>query len=158
MGGVRKHKRYSQSALKRERKRIVKAKCQRLRLCHALDLGRDLILDMICSIEFDRDNEYFATAGVTKRIKLYEYRAVLAQSAVEVHPPVKEMLCHSKISCLSWNPYIKERIASSGWLRMTLSCLAPNILAPVIFRLDSMLSFARSFLLLPMHPGMHLIL
>lgn len=29
--------------------------------------------NIVSSIEFDRDSEYFATAGVTKEIKVYEY-------------------------------------------------------------------------------------
>lgn len=29
-----------------------------------------------CSIEFDRDNELFATAGVSRRIKVFEFSSV----------------------------------------------------------------------------------
>eukprot|EP00053_Salpingoeca_punica_P018544 m.182253 g.182253 ORF g.182253 m.182253 type:complete len:637 (-) comp17457_c0_seq1:1962-3872(-) len=70
---------------------------------------------IVSSIEFDRDEEYFATAGVTKKIKIYEYRAIVEQPNVETHTPVKEMSCRSKISCLSWNPYLKEQIVSSDY-------------------------------------------
>jgi E3 ubiquitin-protein ligase RFWD2 len=70
---------------------------------------------IVSSIEFDRDEEYFATAGVTKKIKLYEYRVIVEQPAVETHTPIREMSCRSKISCLSWNPYLKEQIVSSDY-------------------------------------------
>ena len=56
---------------------------------------------IVSSIEFDRDDEYFATAGVTKKIKVFEYNTVV-HDPVDIHYPIKEMACHSKISCLSW--------------------------------------------------------
>lgn len=70
---------------------------------------------IVSSIEFDRDQEYFATAGVTKEIKVYEYKAVVEQSTVETHTPIMKMSCQSKISCLSWNPYFKRQICSSDY-------------------------------------------
>lgn len=48
------------------------------------------------SIEFDRDCDYFAIAGVTKKIKVYEYGTVI-QDAVDIHYPENEMTCNSKI-------------------------------------------------------------
>ncbi|KAN0021792.1 hypothetical protein ACTFIU_003937 [Dictyostelium citrinum] len=68
---------------------------------------------IVSSIEFDRDEEYFATAGVTKKIKIFEFSQI--RDNVEVHSPIKEMTCRSKISCLSWNTYIKSQIASSDY-------------------------------------------
>lgn len=50
------------------------------------------------SIEFDRDCDYFAIAGVTKKIKVFEYGTVI-QDAVDIHYPVNEMTCNSKIRC-----------------------------------------------------------
>ena len=35
---------------------------------------------IVSSIEFDKDQEYFAIAGVTKRIKIYDYNVVLKVS------------------------------------------------------------------------------
>lgn len=76
------------------------------------------------SIEFDRDDEYFATAGVTKKIKIFEYGCIektglMGTSQKEedrmesfdasytsnnkkpitsvLHYPVLEMMCRSKI-------------------------------------------------------------
>ncbi|GAM19089.1 hypothetical protein SAMD00019534_022640 [Acytostelium subglobosum LB1] len=70
---------------------------------------------IVSSIEFDKDDEFFATAGVTKKIKVFEYAQLSLRDHVDVHVPVKEMTCHSKISCLSWNTYIKSQIASSDY-------------------------------------------
>ncbi|KAI1321446.1 RING finger and WD repeat domain-containing protein 2 [Mortierella claussenii] len=103
---------------------------------------------IVSSIEFDRDDEYFATAGVTKKIKIFEYGCIektgLAGTRLRdddrsemyegsdlsrtsryssnkkpissvLHYPVREMMCRSKISCLSWNSYIKSQIASSDY-------------------------------------------
>ncbi|KAG0294086.1 RING finger and WD repeat domain-containing protein 2, partial [Dissophora globulifera] len=103
---------------------------------------------IVSSIEFDRDDEYFATAGVTKKIKIFEYGCIektgLGGSSLReddrsdmyddsdlarppryasnkkpitsvLHYPVREMMCRSKISCLSWNSYIKSTIASSDY-------------------------------------------
>jgi E3 ubiquitin-protein ligase RFWD2 len=80
-----------------------------------LKYGHIYSSSIVSSIEFDRDDEYFATAGVSKKIKIYEYKSIVENPAVEIHTPVKEMSCRSKISCLSWNPYIKERVACSDY-------------------------------------------
>ncbi|RMC08209.1 hypothetical protein DUI87_14450 [Hirundo rustica rustica] len=65
-------------------------------------------------IEFDRDCDYFAIAGVTKKIKVYEYGTVI-QDAVDIHYPENEMTCNSKISCISWSSYHKNLLASSDY-------------------------------------------
>uniref|UniRef100_H3ASM5 COP1 E3 ubiquitin ligase n=1 Tax=Latimeria chalumnae TaxID=7897 RepID=H3ASM5_LATCH len=69
---------------------------------------------IVSSIEFDRDCDYFAIAGVTKKIKVYEYGTVI-QDAVDIHYPVIEMTCNSKISCISWSSYHKNLLASSDY-------------------------------------------
>ncbi|KAJ1982808.1 hypothetical protein H4R35_000167 [Dimargaris xerosporica] len=123
---------------------------------------------IVASIEFDRDSEYFATAGVTRKIKVFEFGQIQAridameqlesrqlvddyceslnasagtspregpsgtvrgpaalpwthadESASVDTPfqyyPTREMVCRNKISCLSWNPYIKSQIANSDY-------------------------------------------
>mmetsp|Transcript_10351 Transcript_10351/g.16879 ORF Transcript_10351/g.16879 Transcript_10351/m.16879 type:complete len:623 (+) Transcript_10351:74-1942(+) len=70
--------------------------------------------NIVSSIEFDRDDEFFATAGVTKKIKIFEYEHVVREPT-DTHYPVKEMQARSKLSCLSWNTYIKAHIASSDY-------------------------------------------
>ncbi|KAJ0986500.1 hypothetical protein J5N97_004856 [Dioscorea zingiberensis] len=70
--------------------------------------------NIVSSIEFDRDDELFATAGVSKRIKVFEFSTVVNEPA-DVHCPVVEMSTRSKLSCLSWNKYSKNIIASSDY-------------------------------------------
>lgn len=70
--------------------------------------------NIVSSIEFDRDDKLFATAGVSRRIKIFEFSTVVNVPA-EVHFPIVEMPTRSKLSCLSWNKYIKNQIASSDY-------------------------------------------
>ncbi|XP_054264370.1 E3 ubiquitin-protein ligase COP1-like isoform X1 [Macrosteles quadrilineatus] len=69
---------------------------------------------IVSSIEFDKDNELFAIAGVTKRIKVFDYGAVI-RDTVDIHYPCIEMVSNSKISCISWNSYHKGTLASSDY-------------------------------------------
>ncbi|XP_015109882.1 E3 ubiquitin-protein ligase COP1 [Diachasma alloeum] len=69
---------------------------------------------IVSSIEFDKDNEFFAIAGVTKRIKVFDYGAVI-RDTVDIHYPCIEMVSSSKISCVSWNSYHKGMLASSDY-------------------------------------------
>ncbi|KAL3519404.1 hypothetical protein ACH5RR_017553 [Cinchona calisaya] len=70
--------------------------------------------NIVSSIEFDRDDELFATAGVSRRIKVFEFSSVVNEPA-DVPCPVAEMSTRSKLSCLSWNKYTKNHIASSDY-------------------------------------------
>lgn len=69
---------------------------------------------IVSSIEFDKDNEFFAIAGVTKRIKVFDYGAVI-RDTVDIHYPCVEMVSSSKISCISWNSFHKGMLASSDY-------------------------------------------
>lgn len=69
---------------------------------------------IVSSIEFDKDSDFFAIAGVTKRIKVFDYGAVI-RDAVDIHYPCVEMVSSSKISCISWNSYHKGLLASSDY-------------------------------------------
>lgn len=69
---------------------------------------------IVSSIEFDKDSDFFAIAGVTKRIKVFDYGAVI-RDAVDIHYPCVEMFSSSKISCVSWNSYHKGLLASSDY-------------------------------------------
>ena len=71
-------------------------------------------LNIVSSMDFDRDDEFFAMGGVTRKIKIFEYSSVV-QSTVPAHFPVTEMSCSSKVSCLAWNTYIKSVLASSDY-------------------------------------------
>lgn len=69
---------------------------------------------LICSLAFDRDKELFATAGVNKKIKVFECDAIL-NDGHNIHYPVVEMTSKSKLSNVCWNGYIKSQIASSDF-------------------------------------------
>ncbi|ETN58667.1 E3 ubiquitin-ligase protein COP1 [Anopheles darlingi] len=70
---------------------------------------------IVSSIEFDKDSEYFAIAGVTKRIKIFDYYTAIRDAAVDINYPINEMTCNSKISCVIWNTYFKQVLASSDY-------------------------------------------
>ncbi|KAK1285454.1 hypothetical protein QJS10_CPB20g02067 [Acorus calamus] len=70
--------------------------------------------NVICSLSFDRDEEYFAAAGVSKKIKIFEFDSLLKDS-VDIHYPVIEMSSKSKLSCVCWNNYIKNYLASTDY-------------------------------------------
>ncbi|XWS50059.1 hypothetical protein CRYUN_Cryun12cG0055700 [Craigia yunnanensis] len=80
--------------------------------------------NLICSLSFDRDEDYFAAAGVSKKIKIFEFNALFNDS-VDVHYPVIEMSNKSKLSCVCWNNYIKNYLASTdydGLVKVCISC------------------------------------
>ncbi|KAG8364934.1 hypothetical protein BUALT_Bualt18G0050300 [Buddleja alternifolia] len=70
--------------------------------------------NLVCSLSFDRDGEFFATAGVNKKIKVFEYNSILNEDR-DIHYPVMEMTSRSKLSSICWNGYIKSQIASSNF-------------------------------------------
>ncbi|KAK1438493.1 hypothetical protein QVD17_04302 [Tagetes erecta] len=70
--------------------------------------------NVICSLGFDRDEDYFATAGVSKKIKVYDFHALLDDS-VDIHYPAVEMSNKSKLSSICWNSYIRNYIASTDY-------------------------------------------
>ncbi|QHO01945.1 hypothetical protein HN873_044308 [Arachis hypogaea] len=70
--------------------------------------------NVICSLSFDRDEEYFAAAGVSKKIKIYEFSSLFNDLA-EIHYPVVEMSNESKFSCVCWNSYIRNYLASTDY-------------------------------------------
>ncbi|CAN6483582.1 unnamed protein product [Victoria cruziana] len=70
--------------------------------------------NLVCSMSFDRDKEFFATAGVNRKIKVFECNMVLNED-LDIHYPVIEMSSRSKVSSVCWNSYIKNQIASSDF-------------------------------------------
>ncbi|OQR78480.1 ubiquitin-protein ligase E3B-like [Tropilaelaps mercedesae] len=87
-----------------------------LRSLSTLNYASDLLnsTSIVSSIEFDKDSEYFAIAGVTKRIKMFEYSTVI-RNDVDMHYPINEMTCSSKISCISWSSYHKNMLGCSDY-------------------------------------------
>ncbi|KAK9749479.1 hypothetical protein RND81_02G128800 [Saponaria officinalis] len=70
--------------------------------------------NVICSLSFDRDEEYIAVAGASKTIKIFEF-AALVNDSINIHYPVIEVGNKSKLSCVSWNSYIKNYLASTDY-------------------------------------------
>ncbi|XP_004511527.1 protein SPA1-RELATED 2 isoform X2 [Cicer arietinum] len=70
--------------------------------------------NVICSLSFDRDEDYFASAGISKKIKIFEFSS-LCNDSVDIHYPVVEMSNRSKLSCVCWNNYIKNYLASTDY-------------------------------------------
>ena len=48
------------------------------------------VTDMVCSTAFDRDDEFFATAGVFRRVKIFDFASV-QDSHTSIHYPVLEI-------------------------------------------------------------------
>ncbi|XWS35868.1 hypothetical protein CRYUN_Cryun20dG0033700 [Craigia yunnanensis] len=70
--------------------------------------------NVICTLSFDSNEDYIATAGILKRIKIFEFAAFMNDS-IDIHYPVVEMLNKSKLSCVCWNNYIKNYLASTDY-------------------------------------------
>ncbi|XP_010479846.1 PREDICTED: protein SPA1-RELATED 4-like isoform X1 [Camelina sativa] len=70
--------------------------------------------NLVCAIGFDRDGEFFATAGVNKKIKIFECESIIKDGR-DIHYPVVELASRSKLSGICWNSYIKSQIASSNF-------------------------------------------
>ncbi|KAG7952936.1 hypothetical protein I3843_12G084800 [Carya illinoinensis] len=70
--------------------------------------------NVICSLSFDRDEDYFAAAGISKKIKIFEFNALFNDSA-DIHYPAIEMSNKSKLSCVCWNNYIKNYLVSTDY-------------------------------------------
>ncbi|KAK1559937.1 hypothetical protein Q3G72_020162 [Acer saccharum] len=70
--------------------------------------------NVICSLSFDRDEEYIAAAGVSKKIKIFDFNSLLNDS-IDIHYPAVEMTNKSKLSCVCWNKYIKNYLASTDY-------------------------------------------
>ncbi|KAB2003026.1 hypothetical protein ES319_D11G104300v1 [Gossypium barbadense] len=78
--------------------------------------NRDLLnsANVICTLSFDRNEDYIATAGISKRIKIFEFDAFMNDS-IDIHYPIVEMSNKSKISCVCWNNYVKNYLASTDY-------------------------------------------
>ncbi|KAF6261294.1 WD40-repeat-containing domain protein [Scenedesmus sp. NREL 46B-D3] len=68
---------------------------------------------MVSTAAFDRDDEYLATAGVSKRIRIFEYAAITSSACDGIVYPVLELSTRSRLSCVAWSSYVKAHLASS---------------------------------------------
>lgn len=86
-----------------------------LRPLASLNYAKEFIVhNIVSSIEFDKDSEFFAIAGVAKKIKIFDYAAVV-KDALGINYPVNEIECTSKISCLCFNSFYKAMMATSDY-------------------------------------------
>mmetsp|Transcript_26947 Transcript_26947/g.37203 ORF Transcript_26947/g.37203 Transcript_26947/m.37203 type:complete len:1037 (-) Transcript_26947:170-3280(-) len=69
--------------------------------------------ETVCSSGFDRDDEFFATVGLNKKLKVFDYARVASPEA-QVHCPVLEILTRSKLSSVCWSPYVKSHLVTSN--------------------------------------------
>ena len=73
---------------------------------------------IISSVEYDRTGNFFATAGVSKRISVFDHANTMANSTQGLpiaNCPIVEMVTRSKLSCISWNKFISSELASSDY-------------------------------------------
>jgi len=100
------------------------ARYSKLEVCGTLR-NRDIAnsTNVICSLSFDRDEDYFAAAGVAKKIKIFEFQSLYDKS-VDIHYPVIEMSNKSKLSCVCWNKYIRNYLASTDFDGIVKVCIS----------------------------------
>ncbi|PON71278.1 Phosphorylase kinase, gamma catalytic subunit [Parasponia andersonii] len=91
------------------------ARFSEFKVCGTLRNG-DLFnsTNAICSLSFDRDEDYIAAAKVSRKIKIFEFGA-LSNDPADMHYPVAELSNKSKLSCICWNYYIKNYLASTDY-------------------------------------------
>ena len=75
--------------------------------------------NIVSSIEFDAGEERFATAGVSKRIHVYDFNALIesgvSSGASGDGSLLLDLGTRSKLSCLSWSKFSKHQLASSDY-------------------------------------------
>ena len=69
---------------------------------------------IISSIGFNSNQECFATAGVSKRIKIYDFKNVM-EDRFRIPCPILELTWRSKLSDLDWNKQEKSLLATSDY-------------------------------------------
>lgn len=91
------------------------ARYSKLEVCGTLR-NKDITnsTNVICSLSFDRDEAYFAAAGISKKIKIFEFQS-LYDNSIDIHYPAIEMSNKSKLSCVCWNKYIRNYLASTDY-------------------------------------------
>ncbi|CAI4229347.1 unnamed protein product [Auanema sp. JU1783] len=69
---------------------------------------------IVSSLEFDKEGELFVVAGVTKRIKIFNYENIVDFPDAH-HYPLAQLRCRSKISNVSWSQFQRELMCSSDY-------------------------------------------
>ncbi|CAD6198731.1 unnamed protein product [Caenorhabditis auriculariae] len=71
-------------------------------------------MSIVSSLEFNCDGDQFVVAGVTRKIKVFDFNAVLSNTD-RLHLPVNQLVCSSKISSVCWNPYHRNILACTDY-------------------------------------------
>uniref|UniRef100_A0A915K8D9 E3 ubiquitin-protein ligase COP1 n=1 Tax=Romanomermis culicivorax TaxID=13658 RepID=A0A915K8D9_ROMCU len=85
-------------------------------------------LNIVSSIEFNRNAELFTIAGVKKKIQMYDYE-IMMDNPTGLHFPIAEMQCNAKISAVHWNTYRTHLLAScdyEGVVQLWDACLGTS--------------------------------
>ncbi|CAF0951716.1 unnamed protein product [Brachionus calyciflorus] len=87
-----------------------------LRSIASVNYNSDLhsVSSIVSSVDFDKSYEHFAMAGVTKRIKIFDFVNIIDRP-YGVHYPQYEMVHNAKLSCVSWNRYFRQQLACSDY-------------------------------------------
>ncbi|EFN57379.1 hypothetical protein CHLNCDRAFT_142774 [Chlorella variabilis] len=72
-------------------------------------------VEMACCAAFDRDDEFFATVGVSRRVKIFDFAACLEGQDSVMHYPALQITTRSKLSSVSWNSYVKSQLITSDY-------------------------------------------
>lgn len=68
-----------------------------------------------CCAAFDRDDEFFATVGVSRRVKIFDFAACLEGGDAVMHYPALQITTRSKLSSVAWSAYVKSQLISSDY-------------------------------------------
>ncbi|KAL1828502.1 protein SPA1-RELATED 2 [Daucus carota subsp. sativus] len=90
------------------------ARYTKFKVCATLSTENLYNLNIISSLSFDPNEDYFAVAGVSKKIKIHNFHAVLDNTG-DGQYPVMQMSNNSKLSCTCWNNNISNCLASSDY-------------------------------------------
>ncbi|XP_047172161.1 protein SUPPRESSOR OF PHYA-105 1-like [Vigna umbellata] len=71
--------------------------------------------NIMCGLSFDRDEDYIAAGGISRKIKIFELSSAISGDSDDIQYPVVEMSNESKISSVCWNTCIQNHLASADY-------------------------------------------
>ena len=74
-------------------------------------LTSSCINDLVSSIDFDKDEEIFATGGTAKQLKVYNYQSIF-DNRKGLECPIQDISCDGKITSLSFNHFLQGKLGS----------------------------------------------
>lgn len=69
---------------------------------------------LLSAVQFNKEGNLFAAAGVGKRIKLFDFDSLLADQD-GLHCPLRELSAASKLTSLSWGRYTQNVLATGAF-------------------------------------------